>query len=971
MRKTTIKGLLTSFALVAATSLSAQQLQKIEEKAPSQIVKKKNKVKGTFTNLQSETLQSIQETGFARCLSVENEKILQNQNGRRFSDAQFEEWLAPHIAKIKADRAAGRAQMAVYNIPVVIHIVHDGDAVNSVGNIVGENISDEQALSQIQVMNEDYRRMMGTPGGANTTGVAIDAEINFCLAVTDEVGNPTTGIIRHNITPYSNSQTPGVTDDWEIRSDVETMKTNTQWDPTKYMNMWCIKPGGNSLNDPITPGLGGLLGYAQFPSSSGLGGLAASGGAANTDGVVAGYDSFGTIAEDDGSFILNATYNLGRTMTHEVGHWLGLRHIWGDTTSCTGGASAGDYCADTPDSTGPNYNCVSVDNCPADGLGNDQVQNYMDYTNDACMDTFTQDQKDRMQTVMSVSPRRMELATSTACVPNAPYIAFANLTSNLNEATDCSFTDYSLAVTIADAPTGDANITFNIDGGTAVNTSDYELVNNSVVFPNGSTASQNLTVRVYNDGFVEGNETVAISMSLSGSTDAQLNTSADSMTITLVDDDSAPSTMASVDVFDEDFEDLSGWTVSDADGDGTNWGSVNGLEGAVSDVVGVAGYSATSDDAFGGSSTFNPDNYLISPQFTIPAGATSASLAYFIGAYSTTGQFQEHYSVYFTTDPGTSLTEFTLENNRQIPANATTETRNHDLLPYAGMTGNLVFRHHNSAAAHGFVYLDGIDVNAVIGTAVQTVENSATQAQVSLLESGTIYSGDATTGDIMMDIVNGNNQDYGCVSAYVSRGYNAGAPAVMYQGAGVDNYVMSKTFAIQASSQQASGTGTVKFYFTEEEISAWETTTGNSRNDLVIIKDANVVSLMPGVAEVIPATIGSFGTNVTLEGNFGSGITGGYVFGKISALSISENEFEVFGVYPNPSNGEVTLTLSTNEDVTVSLFDIRGRKVYNEFKQNNSDVFTTKLNFSGMASGVYMLDVQSGSKRAVKKIVIN
>ncbi len=95
-----------------------------------------------------------------------------------------------------------------------------------------------------------------------------------------------------------------------------------------------------------------------------------------------------------------------------------------------------------------------------------------------------------------------------------------------------------------------------------------------------------------------------------------------------------------------------------------------------------------------------------------------------------------------------------------------------------------------------------------------------------------------------------------------------------------------------------------------------------------------------------------------------------YTITVLAPLSVSENQFDVFGVYPNPSNGEVTLTLSTNEDVTVSLFDIRGRKVYNELKQNNSDVFTTKLNFSGMASGVYMLDVQSGSKRAVQKLVI-
>ena len=89
-----------------------------------------------------------------------------------------------------------------------------------------------------------------------------------------------------------------------------------------------------------------------------------------------------------------------------------------------------------------------------------------------------------------------------------------------------------------------------------------------------------------------------------------------------------------------------------------------------------------------------------------------------------------------------------------------------------------------------------------------------------------------------------------------------------------------------------------------------------------------------------------------------------------TSLSVSDNQFDVFGVYPNPSNGEVTIKLSSNKDVNVSLFDIRGRKIYNQLHSNTSDSFNEKVDFSSMASGVYMLDVQSGSKRAVKKLVI-
>ncbi|MFD0963446.1 GEVED domain-containing protein [Pseudofulvibacter geojedonensis] len=423
MKKITLKGIFSMALMAACFSSFAQKAKQI---TPNQ----------SQFELTEATKQNIEETGFARCLSVENQRILQ-QNSKQYTNEQFEEWLAPHVAKIKADREAGRAQMAVYNIPVVIHIIHNGDPVNTPGNATSENISDAQAASQINVMNQDYRKLAGSPGD----GPGVDVEINFCLAQQDANGNPTNGIIHHNITPYSNTATPAVVDDWETRADVETMKTNTQWDPTKYINFWSIKPGGAPLN---AGGLQGLLGYAQFPDNTpGLGGLNPSGGAANTDGVVAGFSAFGTNAENDGSFILNATYNLGRTMTHEVGHWLGLRHVWGD-----GDCSVDDFCADTPNSGAPNYNCTTNDSCTgAANPGNDPIENYMDYTNDACMDRFTQDQKDRMQAIMAQSPRRMELNSSIGC--QAPTAVTFTLVPSPTSQSNCGSdsVDYTVNMT--------------------------------------------------------------------------------------------------------------------------------------------------------------------------------------------------------------------------------------------------------------------------------------------------------------------------------------------------------------------------------------------------------------------------------------------------------------------------------------------------------------------------------------------
>ncbi|MGY5355041.1 M43 family zinc metalloprotease [Wenyingzhuangia sp. IMCC45467] len=368
--------------------------------------------------LTQANIRTIQSTGFVRCATVEYEEKLAEENPNRTSEAEFESWMSAKISQVKKSRANGKIAAQVYNIPVVIHIIHNGDEINTDGNVVGENISDAQAISQINVLNQDFRRMQGTPGGVNSTGVAVDVEINFCLAQQDPNGLETTGIIRHEITPYSDDVANEPTDnvggggvDWEIYTDVQKMKRETQWDPTKYLNIWTIRTGGESVEDN---GLSDLLGFAQFPSYSGLQGLDVVGGAEDTDGVVISFHAFGDSTKSDGSFIMNNRYNEGRTTTHEVGHWLGLRHIWGDNDDC----SNGDYCADTPDATEEHTDCnLFYDTCVNDGLGNDMVQNYMDYTADPCMDTFTQNQKERMIAVMENSPRRMELLNSPGCNP--------------------------------------------------------------------------------------------------------------------------------------------------------------------------------------------------------------------------------------------------------------------------------------------------------------------------------------------------------------------------------------------------------------------------------------------------------------------------------------------------------------------------------------------------------------------------
>lgn len=330
-------------------------------------------------------------TGHARCITDEYEEFLQANDPKRQTTAEFEAWLAPLLAEHRANQLAGSVIDNVIVIPVVVHVIHNGQPVGT-----APNITDAQVISQITVMNNDFRRAAGTPG-FNTNAVGADTMIQFALAQQDPQGNPTNGINRVNLCSPS----------WSTTDINGIVKPATQWNPNEYLNMWSV-----NFSD------GSLLGYAQFPNASGLPGLNANGGAANTDGVVANFATFGSIDYNDGTFMLSAPYNRGRTMTHEVGHWIGLRHIWGD-----GNCNADDFCADTPNAGTANYGCATgIDTCPT-SPGVDMVENYMDYSDDLCMNVFTQNQKDRMVVIMNNAPRRLLLKTSTK---DQPITLFAN-----------------------------------------------------------------------------------------------------------------------------------------------------------------------------------------------------------------------------------------------------------------------------------------------------------------------------------------------------------------------------------------------------------------------------------------------------------------------------------------------------------------------------------------------------------------
>lgn len=257
-------------------------------------------------------------------------------------------------------------------IPVVVHVVYRS---------AEENISEAQIRSQLRVLNEDFLRE--NPDSIYTPSaflpVAAGTGISFQLANRDPQGRPTTGITRqrtHRVAFYSSDN--GV--------KYAAMGGVDAWPTDQYLNIWVCNLGA------------GVLGYGQFP-----------GGPAETDGVVIGYKYFGT----QGPVV--APFDQGRTTTHEVGHWLNLRHIWGD-----GNCELDDLVEDTPAADRPHHGC---ENGAISCGGLSMVQNFMDYTDDACMNLFTRGQAERMRALFAPAGARRSLVQSPGLVPVAPPVA--------------------------------------------------------------------------------------------------------------------------------------------------------------------------------------------------------------------------------------------------------------------------------------------------------------------------------------------------------------------------------------------------------------------------------------------------------------------------------------------------------------------------------------------------------------------
>lgn len=294
---------------------------------------------------------------------------------------------------------------AIYTIPVVFHVIHTNGE---------ENISREQILDQMRVLNQDFNLLNPNLSKLRSVfkGLEADCQIKFELATIDPSGKCFDGINRvyspvHNVHDMDNEQA----------------KKLIYWDYKKYLNVWVV----TNIIEPSSAGV--ILGYAVFPFNMNP----------NGDGIVIRHDRVGTIGTAVAS-------DSGRTLTHEVGHWLGLFHTF------QGGCANQDLVDDTP----PVESTFTNANCPANGNScnesNDKIdmwENYMDYSNGSCQCLFTLKQKARMHNFLKQAPRSSNvssanlLATGVSPQSVAPVADFVASSTTICAGQSIKFYDIS------------------------------------------------------------------------------------------------------------------------------------------------------------------------------------------------------------------------------------------------------------------------------------------------------------------------------------------------------------------------------------------------------------------------------------------------------------------------------------------------------------------------------------------------
>lgn len=816
--------------------------------------------------LQGEILGS---SNAKRCATAEVlEQFMRSHPGSE-TTAQFESWIAAKIQERKA-QSAGHRIAPMVTLPVVFHIIHNAEAVGS-----GRNITAAAIRQQVLQLNKDFANLSGSP-----YAVSEDMGIQFALAQNDPTGVPLAepGIDRINRNTKGWTAPPydvGYQGSPDYLNN--TIKPNSIWDPTRYLNIW------------VSEWQSGILGIATFPGSSGLSGLNNN----ETDltaGVSVGYQTVGSAFAPQAC---NNAVGKGRTLTHELGHFFGLRHIWGDATC------GDDFCGDTPTHQQSNAGEPTHPKSNSCGTTDEMFENYMDYTDDIVTNTFTVNQGDRMEAVFANSPRRASLATSNAGlvpVTATNRIAFADCDGArlVSEAgltgTYPRYHDINIPLVIEDKATAAATLTVTA-GGTAVSGFHYQILSSPLNFATGDQG-KDISIRIFDNAEVDGNKTIVLSYSISG-TGITAGTSAQTMTITIVDNDALVAGEGTVTLLTENFNSgvlAAGWN-SYVFGGGANTNrftiSTNGTAGGTGAAAHITNdqtakpYVYTKTDASVAG---------IATSLIDLANTNSPSLSFRIRVWGQTNL--DYARLYYATEaaPGSfsTLNNSVYYGTSSAVQGISTVALTNSAFANGRIRIGFLWQNDNSAGNDPPMAIDDITIT-VQGTRVETaVSNSY---GYDLRSTATNHFRNSANGNIIASVV-GLNANVSGVTASVTQSGTALVPLTTTVG----SYSRSgKVVRLTPSVANTTATYQGTLYFTTAELAAW----GADVPNLKILKAKDGVNLAGTVlgtdAQIVTATVDDQrATNgyAAFTGNFTGGFSQFMLVSPNAVLPVNLLDFE-------------------------------------------------------------------------------
>lgn len=474
-----------------------------------------------------------------RCYTAENMQEFNKTNPSAATDQDFENWLQPLIYQFKKTHNAGaqNGTLTSYKVPIVFHIIYNGEAEGT-----ASNVSQASIIEEVLQLNKDYADLSNSQ-----YAVASSTGIQFGLAAVNPSGVTLAepGIDRQDIA------TNGWSSDGPPFNDAgtstgyfwTTIKKATIWDPTKYVNVWVAD---------IASGTAGIVGISTFPvipaGVTTVPGLTPANETATNAGIIVDYTTIGSVFAPSQNGLNSAgqcgsnPYNQGKTATHELGHYFGLRHVWGDAQPACGN----DYVGDTPPTSNPNYGTpVHPEPDKVCGSADQIFEDYMDYSDDHCMTTFTADQVARMQTVMANSTNRKTLPNAVAMVDPVGdnEIAFEECSGEIVvkeggiSGTYPRYRDTSINLNIDQAASDNTSVLTVVDlgTGTAVAGVDYQIMNPNISFAKGDSYKA-IQLRIFDNATIDGDRYLDLGYTITG-TGVVAGSSSQTLRVTIVDDD--------------------------------------------------------------------------------------------------------------------------------------------------------------------------------------------------------------------------------------------------------------------------------------------------------------------------------------------------------------------------------------------------------------------------------------------------